>query len=239
MSSSFIDPFFVACHELPTKLVSLLPLSLINGTVSNFVKEIVTLPIKLACGLSFELNLFVTPLAEEYPIVLGYSWLQSMNPTIDWVKNTLRIPQTCHPKQILAPPIALIGAVAFKRACRQRGSVLFQLAPTPSGSNYARASTLLGENAKLTELPEEYMEFSDVFSKNKAKQLLPHHDHDLSIQIKGNAIPPLGPIYSLSAIEQKTLHEFINKNLKSGVIRPSNSPCSSLVLFIRKKDGLL
>ena len=68
------------------------------------------------------------------------------------------------------------------------------------------------------ELPEEYIEFSNVFSKNKAKQLPPYRDHDLSIQIEEDAILPLGPIYSLSAIEQKTLRKFINKNLKSGVI---------------------
>jgi len=71
LSDSFIDPFFVTRHELSTKSVSSLPLSLIDGTVSNFVKEIVTLPINLVCGSSFELNLFVTPLAKEYPIVLG------------------------------------------------------------------------------------------------------------------------------------------------------------------------
>jgi len=124
-SDSFINPFFVAHHKLFTKLVSPLPLSLIDGTVSNFVKEIVTLPIKLACGSSFELNFFVMPLVGEYPIVLGYSWLQLTNPTIDWVKNTLRILQTRHPKQILVPPIALIGAAAFKRACQQKGSVSF------------------------------------------------------------------------------------------------------------------
>jgi len=111
--------------------------------------------------------------------------------------------------------------------------------PTLSGLNYTRASTLSRENAEVTELLEEYMEFSNVFSKNKAKQLPPHCDYDLSIQIEGDVIPPLGPIYSLSAIEQKTLHEFIDENLKSGVIRPLNSLCGSLVLFIRKKDGLL
>ena len=123
-SDSFIDLFFVVYHKLSTKLVSPLPLSLIDSTVSNFVKEIVTLPIKLACGSSFELNFFVMPLAGGYPIVLGYSWLQLTNPTIDWVKNTLRIPQTHHPKQILAPPIVLIGAAAFKRACQQMSEVL-------------------------------------------------------------------------------------------------------------------
>jgi len=84
--------------------------------------------------------------------------------------------------------------------------------------NYARASTLSGGNPKPIEVPEDYLEFSDMFSKDKAKQLPPHHKHDLFIQIERDAKPPLGPIYSLSAIEQKTLRDFINENLKSGII---------------------
>ena len=70
----------------------------------------------------------------------------------------------------------------------------------------------------MNELPEEYLEFADVFSKNKSKQLPPHCNHDLSIQIEEGAKPPLDPIYSLSTLELKTLRDFIEENLKSGLI---------------------
>jgi len=83
LSNFFIDPKFVVCHKLSAYLTNPLLLSLIDSTVSNFVKEIVTIPIRLICSLSFELDLFVTPLAGEHPIVLGHSWLKVTNPMID------------------------------------------------------------------------------------------------------------------------------------------------------------
>jgi len=40
-------------------------------------------------------------------------------------------------------------------------------------------------------------------------------------------------------MELQTLQEFIEENMKTGIIRPSNSPCGSPVLFVRKKDSSL
>jgi len=190
-SDSFIDPNFIACHNLSARSIEPLPLSLIDGTVSNFVKEIVTIPIKLICGLSFELDLFVMPLAGEHPIVLGYSWLKTTNPSINWAKNTLELLQDQETKQNVTPPIALIEAVAFRRACREQGSLLFQLTPFSSNTRHGKASTLLRETIELNNVPKDYREFSDVFSKNKSKQLPPHCDHDLLIQIEEGTQPLL------------------------------------------------
>jgi len=91
----------------------------------------------------------------------------------------------------------------------------------------------------LSELPEEYHEFADIFSKLKSKSLPTHWFYNLSIQIEGEQTPPLGPIYFLSALELQTLCEFLDKNLRTGIICPLNSPCSAPVLFMKKKDGLL
>ena len=90
-SDSFVDSSFATLHKLSTQKISPLPLSLLDGTVNNFVKEIVTLPIHFVCGLSSELDLFVTPLVEGYPVILGYNWLRSENPTINWARNTTKL----------------------------------------------------------------------------------------------------------------------------------------------------
>ena len=137
------------------------------------------------------------------------------------------------------PPIALIGVAAFKRACRLEGSLSFQLTPTSTDRIFGRTSVLSGESTELKKIPEDYKEYVDIFNKNKAKQLPPYRDHDLSIQIKEGSKPPLGPIDSLSTLELKTLCEFIEENLKLGLIRPSNSSCGSSVLFVKKKDSTL
>ena len=91
----------------------------------------------------------------------------------------------------------------------------------------------------LDQVPKDYCEFTDIFSKLHSKLLPPHHFHNLSIQINNGTIPLLGPIYSLSVIELCTLQQFIDKNIKTGLIRLSKSPCRAPVLFVKKKDGSL
>jgi hypothetical protein len=43
----------------------------------------------------------------------------------------------------------------------------------------------------------------------------------------------------MSSLELEKIQEYLVKNLKKGFIKPSDSPFSLLVLFIKKKDGSL
>jgi len=98
-------------------------------------------------------------------------------------------------------------------------------------------STKLVEAPDISNIPSEYHEFADVFSKTKAKVLTSYYLYNLQINLEG-AQPPVGPIYSLSASKQEALKEFIKENLNMGFIRPTSFPHSILVLFV-KKDSLL
>jgi len=95
------------------------------------------------------------------------------------------------------------------------------------------------KNMELENLPLEYHEFANVFSKTESKPLPDHQPYDLSIQIKGEQSSPLGPIYLLSALELQMLRKFLDENLKTGIIRTSSSPCGAPVLFVRNKNSLL
>jgi len=79
-------------------------------------------------------------------------------------------------------------------------------------------SAKLAEASDLSNIPSKYHKFTDIFSKTKAKVLIPHHPYDLKINLKEGAQPPVGPIYSLSASEQKALKKFIEENLNTGFI---------------------
>ena len=57
----------------------------------------------------------------------------------------------------------------------------------------------------MSNVPEEYHEFMDVFDKTKADTLAQHRPYDLKINLEGDSIPPLGQIYSMSQAELKTL----------------------------------
>jgi len=55
--------------------------------MNNFVKEVITLPIKFAYGLLFELDLFVMPLSEDSQIVLDYDCFKRTNLSINWKRE--------------------------------------------------------------------------------------------------------------------------------------------------------
>jgi len=100
-------------------------------------------------------------------------------------------------------------------------------------------SAELAEAPNLSNVPSEYHEFADIFSKTKAEVLTPHHSYDLKINLEEGAQPPVGPIYSLLASEQEALKEFIEENLNTDFIQPISSLHGVPVLFVKKKDGLL
>jgi hypothetical protein len=136
-----------------------------------------------------------------------------------------------------APLISLVSAEAFMRSMKSEGAQCFLILAhepfKPSSSNKPKF------NPDLKNVPEVYHEFADVFSRQKADTLPPHQDCDLKINIDEGAKIPAGPIYPLSKFELKTLREFIDENLKTGFIHPSNSPFGAPVLSIKKKDGSL
>ena len=202
-------------------------------------------------------------------IVLGFRWLTQFNPSIDWVlchiifcpllqpeaktspsvktlllaatpalPNPIPDPETPLPPVNRKPPrVTLINASAFTRTCKLKDTQCFQLrisAPETTGHSVATSPP-----ADLSTLPEEYHNFLDVVSKSKAGKLADHQPYDLKITLDKGTIPSFSPIYSLSQEELAALWKFIDKNLATGFIHPSSSPCGAPVLFIRKKDGSL
>jgi hypothetical protein len=135
------------------------------------------------------------------------------------------------------PLISLVSAKAFMRSMQSEGAECFSiLAHEPLKPDPPDKPKF---NPNLKDVPEVYHKFSDVFSRQKADTLPPHWDCELKININEGAKIPAGPIYLLSKFELKTLQEFIDENLKTGFIHPSNSLCGAPVLFIKKKDGSL
>jgi len=113
------------------------------------------------------------------------------------------------------PNITIIGAVAFLCISKLPNSSNFELCLY--SLNIQANSAKLAEAPDLSNVPSEYHKFANVFSKTKAEVLTPHHPYNLKINLEG-AQPPVGPIYSFLASEQKALKEFIEENLNMGFI---------------------
>ena len=92
----------------------------------------------------------------------------------------------------------------------------------------------------LSQIPPEYHEFAEVFSKKESDKLPEHRPYDHRIQLEEGAIPPSAqPIYHLTPEELDVLRKYIDENLIKRFLRPSHSPCGAPVLFVKKPDGSL
>ncbi len=103
-------------------------------------------------------------------------------------------------------------------------------------SRRAQIAHLKADEAS-TEVPNEYADFTDVFSPKLAVELPEHTGiNDHAIELVDDWQPPYGPIYSLGPVELVTLKAYTENNLASGFIRPSKSPAGAPILFNKKPD---
>ena len=114
--------------------------------------------------------------------------------------------------------ISLINAVAFNHACQARGTAVYQFS-SPNLPRPKRKATHIGDQAQdLRNIPKDYSLFVDVFDKRQSKALPEHRLYDLSINLEEGAVPPLKLLYLLSALELQTLQDFLDENMRLGII---------------------
>jgi len=97
--------------------------------------------------------------------------------------------------------------------------------------------TLLSKHDKI---PEQYHQYSRVFSEEASHEFPPSCIWDHAIELKPGAPASLpGKLIPLSQPELGELRKFIKEHLIKGTIRPSKSPYTVSFFFIKKKDGKL
>ncbi|GKG29962.1 hypothetical protein Tco_0419860, partial [Tanacetum coccineum] len=90
----------------------------------------------------------------------------------------------------------------------------------------------IGENVELRALLKEY---ADVFKEPTA--FPPHRSFDNQIPLRdGNVNVNIRP-YRYPPAQKDVFETMVKELLDSGVIRPSYSPFSSLIVMVKKKDG--
>ena len=85
-------------------------------------------------------------------------------------------------------------------------------------------------------LPLDYSSFASVFSKEATNHVPPTRPYDHEINLDDAFTPKIGKVYPLSPDERKATEDFLDKNLTSGKICPSNSPQAFPFFFVKKKD---
>ena len=134
----FVNSDFVVDHGVRTTPISLIQLSLFDGSSNTLITEKTTMPIHFPSGEVLDLDFYITLLDKSVSAVLGYSWLSAYNSGIDWKMHSIHFrntpmdrpvtpltspplgPTTLPDPVSLDPPpipsVSLIGAAAFARA---------------------------------------------------------------------------------------------------------------------------
>ena len=121
-----------------------------------------------------------------------------------------------------APSIALIGTAPFMRLCKLQGTQTFHI--HLSDISISANSTSVSEEAPdLSSVPEEYHDFTNIFSKAKAEKLAPHRPYDLKINLEEGTSLPIIPMYPLSQSELEVLCNFLDDHLQTGFICQTSS----------------
>ncbi len=89
-------------------------------------------------------------------------------------------------------------------------------------------------------LPPWLRDMADAFSKKAADTLPQSRPFDHKLRFDGpEPSMKTAHLYKMSTQELEKMREYLVENLKKGFIKPSDSPYSSPVLFVKKKDGRL
>uniref|UniRef100_A0A8C1YSB8 Gypsy retrotransposon integrase-like protein 1 n=1 Tax=Cyprinus carpio TaxID=7962 RepID=A0A8C1YSB8_CYPCA len=169
-----------------------------------------TRKILMAAGLLHKerIQFYILPTSHT-PVILGLPWLRLHNPQISWREGQV---------------------VKWSNYCQQNCLSLVKPIPVCSVS-------LAPAQESIPDLPEEYADLMEAFSKEQANILPPHRKYDCAIDLLPGHSPPKGRIFPLSQPESEAMKDYIKEELQKGFIRPSTSPASSGFFFVKKKDG--
>lgn len=87
------------------------------------------------------------------------------------------------------------------------------------------------------QVPVEFHDYLDVFSKTLASKLPQHKPWDIKIDLKPDAsLPPRSKPYRKTVRELEIEREWVRKHLELGLIRKSESETCASLMFVPKKD---
>ena len=167
-------------------------------------------------GHSFHSTLRVLPLS-PYDVILGMDWLSAFSPMkVNWQDKWMSIPYG-------SSTVVLQGLKSSDAGCN-----IIQL--------FNITSDHLTEQAPpLPPLVQELLvEFQDLFAEPSS--LPPRRDCDHTIPLVPGAQPVSVRQYRYSQKLKTEIEKQVTELLQHGMIQPSNSPFSSPVLLVRKKD---
>ncbi|GJT85577.1 transposon ty3-G gag-pol polyprotein, partial [Tanacetum coccineum] len=191
-------------------------------------------------GVMFTTDVMLLPLG-GCDLVLGVQWLSTLG-TIQWnfkdlvmqfhyegqkviLRGTHQAELIWLTRKKMSKLVSQTENVQVSSLCCIEQSATLHLMQCSEGQD----NNLTGE---LNQLLEEY---ADVFTMHK--ELPPYRSFDHKIPLKTNNVSINIRPYRYPPTQKNTIETMIKELLYSGIVRPSNSPFSSPIVIVKKKDG--
>jgi len=209
-------------EKLPTeKMKTTMEIYNLDGTRNRYgkIKEVVPIALE-AGGHTEQINAVVSGIT-EMDIFLGYDWLEKYNPEIDWKKGTIsftRYPKNCH----------LAGQTT---TFNNQRALIYTDEPTEDKEP---------DKTEELDLPKYIRPFTHLFNKKKFEVVPQTRKWDHKINLAEQAPGELNTkAYAMTIKEEETLNEWLDEQLKAGLIVESSSKYAWPCFFIPKKNRTL
>ncbi|GJZ12837.1 ty3-gypsy retrotransposon protein [Tanacetum coccineum] len=162
-------------------------------------------------------------------IILGAAWLSTLGSHIaDYPTYTIKFYTT---NQF----ITLVGDPSLAYVRNRKQSTISSFQTINSYRSHCLSLHYSVRDTIPLDLAVVLSKFSSIFEL--PIRLPPSRSHDHSIVLKEGVNAIKVRPYSYPVSQKSKIEKMVNDILKEGLIQPSNSPFSSLVLLVRKKDG--
>ena len=171
-----------------------------------------------------QLEAVVTDL-DKTDMFLGHDWLVKHNPEVNWKNSTIQFTR-CPGHCIMKHEDIWFNTrrqMAKDKTEQDNG----EISKEPNKIN-------------LDDLPNYIRLFTHLFNKKKFEKLLERREWDHKINLMDEAPKELNAkAYTMTLKEEKALNQWLDEQLKTGLIVESKSRYAAPCFYIPKKDGLL
>ena len=219
-----INEQLVKDKKIPTKPINFsFEVFNADGTKNGEVTKVAPLEIKIN-GHTEQLEAAVTDL-DRTDMFLGHDWLVKHNPEVNWKNGTIwftRCPGHCSMKH---------EDIRFNT----RRQIAMDKTEQDNGE--------IGKEPNKTnpvDLPDYIQPFTHLFNKKKFEKLLERREWDHKINLTDEAPKELNTkAYAMTLKKEEVLNQWLDKQLKAGLIVESKSRYAAPCFYIPKKDGSL
>jgi len=219
-----IDEQLVKDKKIPTKPIDF-SFEVFNAdcTKNGEVTKVAPLEIEIN-GHTEQLESVVTDL-DRTDIFLGYDWLVKHNPEVNWKNGTIRFTR--------CP-----GHCSMKHE-----DIWFNIRRQMEMDKTEQDNGEISKEPDKTnpeDLPDYIRPFTHLFNKKKFEKLPERQEWDHEINLMDEAQKELNTkAYAMTLKEEKALNQWLDKQLKAGLIVESKSRYAAPYFYIPKKDKSL